>query len=86
MKNLTSSLSLIMLLASSQIALAETANRPVHTSSNIETITVVATPEVGNFEIFSEKLSASSIQKVMDIVASNLNGGRAKKANNTAAI
>jgi hypothetical protein len=78
MKNLTISLSFIAILASSQIALAETANSTVNNKSSIETITVVGAPEVGNFEIYSEKLSASSIRKVMAIVASSLNGGSAE--------
>jgi len=72
MKNLTISLSLILTLASSQAVFADVSETPSHPASNIETVVVVAQPEVANFEIFSEKHSARAIEEMMDIVAINI--------------
>ncbi len=72
MKNLTITLSLILTLASSQVVLANVSETPSHPASNIETVIVVAQPEVANFEIFSEKHSARAIEEMNSIVASNL--------------
>jgi len=72
MKNLTISLSLILTLASSQAVFANVSQTPSHPESNIETVVVVAQPEVANFEIYSEKHSALAISEVMEFVALNL--------------
>ncbi len=72
MKNLTISLSLILTLASSQAVLASVSQTPSYPESNIETVIVVAQPEVANFEIYSEKHSARAINEVMEFVALNL--------------
>jgi hypothetical protein len=86
MKNLSISLSLIALLVGSQIAVAELAATPSNIRSNIETITVTATPEVANFEIYSEKHSVRVMHKMMDVVVASLDVSRPVKTGNTTEI
>jgi hypothetical protein len=80
MKNLTISLSLILMLAAGQTALADVAETASYTESGIETIVVTATPEVANFEIYSEKHSEQALEEMMDFVSANINSDNAKEA------
>jgi len=68
MKNLSISLALISMLATSQSSFAELSETPSNPSPTIEKVVVVSTPEVANFEIYSEKLGALAIKNVMTLV------------------
>lgn len=72
MKTLFTSLSLILMLTATNSAFAEVSEEPLYPEANIETVLVVAVPEVANFEIFSEKHSAKAIDQAMNIVVDNL--------------
>jgi len=86
MKNVSISLSLILMLATGQNALAELSEIPSHPESNIEKIIVVATPEVANFEIYSEKHSERAIGQMMSFMVASLDSDDAKNAVNTSEI
>ena len=83
MKTLSINLALISLLASSQTSFAEVKRAPVNSKSAMEKVVVVATPEVANFEIFSEKLGAIAIKKAMNFVESNISNNTGDSKNNT---
>ena len=83
MKTLSISLALISLLATSQASFAELKSAPVNSKLTMEKIVVVATPEVANFEIFSEKLGAIAIKKAMTFVESNISNNTIDSKNNT---
>jgi hypothetical protein len=80
MKNLTISLSLILMLTAGQTALADMAETASHPESGIETIVVTAMPEVANFEIYSEKHSVQALEKMMNYVIADLNNENAEEA------
>lgn len=84
MKNLTIKLSLLLLLASSPSAFAEVLETPSNKRANIETIVVMATPEVASFEIYSERHIKHAMNKIMSIVATRVDNNA--KANNTSDI
>lgn len=66
MKNLTISLSLIFSLLIGQSALAQDdAKPPVEL---IETILVVAKPEVANFEIYSIEITKNVLNSAMELI------------------
>lgn len=68
------------MLAASQSAFANIANTSSYPETNIETIVVTATPEVANFEIYSDKHSQQAIKQVMNYVTSDLNSDSVEKA------
>ncbi len=84
MKNLTIKLSLLLLLASSPSAFAEVLEAPSSKRANIETIVVMATPEIAGFEIYSERHIKQAMNKIMSIVATRVDNN--EKANNSSDI
>lgn len=83
MKNSLINLSLLLLLASSQSAFSELPETPSSIDANIETIVVVAKPEVANFEIFSERRTEHAVNQMMSSVIASLDNNGAEKASNT---
>ena len=83
MKNLSISLAFISLLATSQASFAELSEIPPHAETAIETVVVLAAPEVAHFEIFSEKHSIQAMEDMMNIVAANIETSTQGEDNNT---
>jgi hypothetical protein len=77
MKYLSISLTLILTLLANQSALAEVKETSLNPSTGIETIVVIAQPEVADFEIFSLNRSKQVMQEIMDTVAADLGNDEA---------
>jgi hypothetical protein len=77
MKYLSISLTLILTLLANQSALAEVKETALNPSTGVETIVVIAQPEVADFEIFSLKRSKQVMQEIMDTVAADLGNDEA---------
>lgn len=72
MKTLSTSLGLILILASSQSAFASQSQAYITPVNKIEKIVVIAKPEAANFEIYSEKHSRKVMYQMVNIVIASV--------------
>jgi len=81
MKNLTIALTLASSLMIGSTAFAEDTKAIESNASKVETIVVVAEPEVANFEIFSLKLAEEAMDSAVEVMAESVSSSLTEAGN-----